>query len=323
MREVEKGTFFNIQKMVGRIPFNQSLSWFNYTYNKNVRYKFFVDDITTPNIACWGTVHRSRVFGKILVINGDCYSNDINEKKIRDFYKVIADLPFNLIELSNVNLYHSGYEISIRQAGFLRPLSLSVCPLTIIVDILEPTKANRNWKRNVKKATDYGITFKCIEYPTINDTINFCRLFDELVHAKKLTFKLKPEPLLKLLELHNFKMFFVLDKKGVILAGRIIYVSNTESYDIYAANSDVSRTCGATFYMMDQIFAYLKEKNIAVFDFGRIGPGNNEVNSVYDFKKSSGGRTASYNGQWVSSKRKYKELFYYAYLFYYRKMIRY
>jgi len=301
-------TFFALQASFSRIPFTQSEGWYNYLQAKGESFVFIVDDINNPNIACWGREHKFPIVGKkILQIEGECYKLDLNEKGFRNFYTELGNLHYAGIEINSNNLYHVDFEIGIRRAGFLRPLSLHASPLTIEIDLESDFNFDRNWRRNLKKAHDNELSF--VEVKAFNEVFseNIVQIFGEMAELKRLKYRLEAEPLLKLLSSSDIRTFIVRDSQKKIIAARIIHEHNGVLSDVLAANSNVARECGATYFLMDNLLNLLKLEKKSKFDYGRIPPSNHATDSVYIFKNSSRGRPVQYNGEWVYYKNKWIE----------------
>ena len=301
MITINKELFFKLQDKFKNVPFNQTEEWLDSHYAfSNVIY--FVDNNDQPEICCWGVVFERKFIGLHLIIEGiTIKSNDPTILKC--FFKDIIELGYAIIELSDISWYNSNFEIGIRQAGFIRPLGLSLCPMTMVVDLQKPFSFHRNWRRNVKKANEKEITFKIVDNPTISESQIFIDLFCQLKDRKKLNFSLDSKALLNLFQKKRFMIFFAQEKNGVFLAGRVIYLADN-AYDVYAANSDKGLECGAIYFLQEKILYYLKSLNMNLFDYGRISPSADHMNNIYVSKSYSGGRPLQYNGQWQYSKSK-------------------
>jgi lipid II:glycine glycyltransferase (peptidoglycan interpeptide bridge formation enzyme) len=64
---------------------------------------------------------------------------------------------------------------------------------------------------------------------------------------------------------------------------------------------------------MQNIFEYLKDKNIQFFDMSRIPVGKEGAHGVYSFKNATRGEVVQYNGEWVYFRRKYFRHLHYFY----------
>jgi hypothetical protein len=305
----DKEEFFKLQNKLERIPFTQSKGWFDYVSHKHKDFVYFVDSLQEVKIACWGILQSIPLFSKqILRIDGECYSQDITEKFFKTFYTKLSKLPYNAIEINSNNPYNIEYEIGIRQAGFKRSLGHFSCPLTIEMDFNSDFKFNRNWKRNVKKAQETGLVFKEVIDFNSDLLLEITEMFKEMADLKGLGYILESASLISLLSSKDIRIFMVYNQSNTPVAARIIHFDKIYSSDVFAANSNEARNCGATYFMMQNIFELLKNEDFKFFDFGRIPPSNHETDSVYIFKNASRGKKVQYNGEWVVYKSKYMEL---------------
>lgn len=307
---------------LGHVPFEQSKGWRTYQEHRGMPYLYFVDNVDQPNIACCGRILKKPIIGKILDITGEVISKeDLTEKVLRKFYQsLIEDAVVNLIVYNCKVLYDVKKDIALRRSGFNRPLGSRVCPLTIMVDLANDKESNRdrNWKRNIKKAVESHLEFKCIANPTLEDAKMVCQMFDEMSETKHLGFSLEPKSLFELIISSGYRLYYVC-KDDKPLCARIVYVYRDMAEDVFAANSDDSREYAATHFMMDSVFEDLKNAGVAVFDFSRIPPSNNETDSVYIFKKATGGGEVQYLGEWLWAKKQITPLLFCIYNFYVHK----
>ncbi|HRZ96416.1 MAG TPA: hypothetical protein P5084_02590 [Paludibacter sp.] len=318
---VDRNLFFKIQtEYFSNIPFDQTEEWLQSTgSDENIH--FFVNNVDKPDMACWGRFFKRRIIGNHLIIDGTAIQTE-NIKTIRDFFQDIVNQGYSIIEVSDIGVYTTFFEIGIRQAGFVRPI-LSLSPLSLIVKTQEPFNFQRNWKRNVKKALEAGCEFEIVEAPSEIQLKEFVELFNQLKIRKGLGFSINDKSLYILLKNKSYKMFFVKDKAGKYISGRILYVNSDNSYDVYAANSDEGIRNGAAYYIQECVLQYLKEIGVSLFDYGRISPSNDEMNNIYVAKNYSGGEPIAYNGQWLYSKNIQISFLYEFYKFLIRKQRRY
>lgn len=316
--QVSKEEFLLCQQKIGNIPFEQSREWLEYKERNDVEFLYFVDYIDDPAICCWGRVQNKKFVGKILDIQGESMRKGITPKLVNKFYESLISDKFSLILINSISKYDVDFEISLRRAGFNRPLGNSVCPLTIFVNTQGDRKPARIWSRNIKKSLTFDLSFAEIISPTMEDAKIFSDMFGELAETKHLSYLLDATKIFNLLKSDNYKLFFVY-KEGKPVCGRIVYINGDCAADVYAANADESRTCCATYLIMERIFEYLKGIGVKEFDFSRIPPSNNETDSVYIFKNFSGGKAVQYNGEWMWAKKKHIPLMFAIYNFYFRK----
>jgi hypothetical protein len=319
---VSKQDFFKAQVRLQNIPFNQTEEWFDKCGFREVNCLFFIDDLSDPQIGLWGSVYKRKFIGNHLKIYGESYNDAITSHHLRDFFIKLTSFDYKIIEIASFNFYSLKFEIGIRRAGFLRPMLANLSPLTLVINPFETRKVHKTWNKNIRLAREANLSFKLVESPTLDDTIIFCKIFDELKFTKKLSYSLEANSLIKLFEKNNYKLFFVYDRNFTPIAGRIVYCADKVAFDVHAANTNISRNLGAAYYIIDEIIIYLKEINIKTFDYGMISPSNNEMDDIYRAKSYSGGIPALYNGQWVYCKSKILEYLFNGYLYFISKISR-
>jgi hypothetical protein len=307
----EQNVFFNIQRKMSYIPFSQSKGWHDFRLcKKGSRAVYFIDDIENPNICAWGLVRQVPLFGKIVQIGGESYNNTLSKLQIKGFYEQIASYSkhhYMMIHISNTDVYDVNYEIGIRQAGFIRPLTAMDCPLSIIIDL--PTwKASSKWKYQVKEAQKKNLNFMYIDNPDRTQIKTACATYAEMTHEKGMTNRLDINDLQILLSDEHFKLFIVSTSDKRPVAFCIAYIYNKTAYYLIATTSIIAKKInGCSRFMVNSLFEWLKNNEVEHFDFGRIGPGKRSSNSVYEFKSYAGGTTVSYNGEWVFANSKLSE----------------
>lgn len=319
MELCDKKTFFDIQSSFDSVPFTQTEEWLDHMGLTGV--SFFVNNKENPSICCFGKENRGRLSKWRLDIQGESVKKGTTPKEIEVFYSELIERGYNIIDVKSLGYYSPEYEVAIRSAGFCRPLINPICDMTILVD-LDNHIVHRNWKRNCKKAGEL-LTFKFIENPSVQECEQFVSMFEELRKTKGLGYSVSKESIIDLFSKNNFKMFIAYDNGDKPICGRIVYLNGDLAYDTYAANSDESRTIGASYFLMDNIFTWLKEHNCKKFDFARIAPGKGSVASVYNFKRYSGGEPISYNGAWCYYKNRKTETIYFLNDFLRKKLSRY
>lgn len=299
---IGREVFFSFQAKLDYIPFSQTEEWLdsNYAnYKENIVY--FIDSLEKPRITCFGICLKKRFIGEKLMIDGISFSKEVSSDNIREFFKSIIDMEYSMITLSDIHEYSPEFEVGYRRAGFVRPLALSLCPMSMIVELQRPFSFHRNWKRNVKKSKDIGNQFHIIESPTLNETEDFIKLFNQLKQRKSLGFSLNAEQLMILLK-GNYKLFYLNDNENKKIAGRIVYVKGKLVYDVYAANSNEAIKTGASYHLQEGVLNYYRELGYEEFDYGRISPSADAMDNIYMSKSYSGGRPISYNGEWYYGK---------------------
>ena len=296
---VNKDVFFTLQGKVGYVSFEQTQAWLEACgANNSCRIVYLVDSDKDPKVACWGRETSRKFFGRKLMIDGLSYAPDVPHKTLTNFFKSLTSLGYSLIEVSDIERYNPNFEIGIRRAGFVRPWGLSLCPMSIIVHLQDEFNFSRNWRRNVKKSRDAGNEFVYVQSPTLEDAQHYLTLFGALKERKGLSYELTAEGILKLLE-GGYDMFFVKDKDGKYLSGRIEYPNGDLVYDTYAATDKEGIKMGAAYHIQEDIFNYYRDKGFGCFDYGRISPSADRMDDIFVAKSYSGGEPIGYNGQWV------------------------
>ncbi len=296
--------YFNRIHEFDHIPYVQSRAWHNYLLSKGEKLVYFIDNQNDTLIAFFGREKRiPATKQKILLVDTPLIKPGLSEKTIRNRLMPLMQANYLGIEIDSISEYNIEVEIGLRRAGFVRPLKLSKCPLTIVIELDKPFNFDTKWKRDVKSASDCGIIVKEVINPAIEDAVTFTMLFKELRENKGLKYDFSPEAIFALLNGPGIRMFFALEN-SIVVSAQIIYVNNGYCYSILRANSLKSRDNNASYLVYNTILETLaKEKNICI-DLGRIPPSNHETDKVYHFKNKSRGIKIQYNGEWVFYKNK-------------------
>lgn len=319
--QVDISQFFALQRKLFKIPFTQTEGWHRSAGGKAPT-PAYLDSRENPTIAAWGRKFHLPFIGDILQIQGESTAEPKPEN-ITAFYEEIFAEGYAMVLLSSVEASTPEREIALRKAGLVRPLGMTLCPLTIVVTVETVAERHRAWRKNLKKAQKQELKFEWIEHPTTADCVVFAEMFAEMAASKHMHYTVTREEIETLLADSAFRLFLVRDSEGKPQAGRIVYVHNDFADDVYAANANTARDNGASYFILEEIFAILAGWNVVKFDFGRIAPGLGAVNSVYEFKTFSGGLPAQYCGDWVRAKNKWVELFYLFYRVFLKKGARY
>jgi hypothetical protein len=299
---IDKEQFFQIQSRFTDIPFEQSKEWQISIYSSFLdRIQYFTDSIDNPRICCWGYYSEKIHVIKKINIKGITKKSDITSSELKSFFKSLIDEKFSIISISDISEYDPNFEVGIRRAGFVRPLGLSVCPLTIIVDFSLPFSFHRQWKRSVKKSKECGNYFYMVEKPTYKDAIDFEQIYKQMSERKILGSYPSANQVFALLG-DSFKLFFVENKNHERISARIEYKNGNLIYDIWAANTKEALKTGAVYMIQEQIFDFFRSQGFKKFDYGRIPPSPDYMDDIYLAKTYSGGHPLSYNGQWYYSK---------------------
>jgi hypothetical protein len=319
--KVSKDIFFECQAKLDRIAFTQTEEWYKSCgYEKNYQVDFFVNDVHNVKIACWGVITTSKLLGRKLILNGISSNKNLSEKEYNHFFSSLLDVGYDIIDISDIDEYNVDFEVGIRRAGFTRPIGISLCPLSIIVDIEEKKYSfHRNWRRQVQKSKDAGDQFMVVTNPSMRDLEKFVSLFNALKKRKSLKFSLSKEELAELFKSDKYKLFFVKNKDGKEVCGRIEFIHKGLVYDVYAANSNEALASGAVYHIQEEIFNSCSDMGGVYFDYGRVSPSADHMDNIYVSKSYSGGHVVQYNGQWHYAASKFKDALYSFYRYGMRK----
>lgn len=299
--KVSKHLFFDIISKFEVVPFLQSKGWYESMNFDNV--EFHVDSDKDPNIGFWGIITNHRLLGKKLIVDSYCHKSSISPKQVTKFFLDLIDSDeYDSIYLSDIEEADANTQIALRRGGFIRPLALRLCPMSIIVDTTTDFNFHRNWRRQVTKSINAGNKFEIYTSPSDEILENFVKLFNELKDRKSLGFGLSVFGLRKLLESQEFFLSLISTSDGRPLCGRMTYLRGGHAYDVYAANADEALTTGAVYQNQQELFEYLKSIGTIDFDYGRIPPGRDSMDNIYIAKSYSGGRPILYNGEWEYTK---------------------
>ena len=214
-------------------------------------------------------VKKIKIIGLVLNIHGPIYSDDVSKKQFQKFYENITCLEYNGFFINSTLEYSVLFEEAIRKAGFKRPIGQTSTNLTIVVDTFKFNPDN-NWRRNLKKASEASYTVESKKELSLDNCLIIENLHKENAESKNLSYTLKANKIYRLCKASNIEVFF-LKLENEFIAARIISIEENISYDIFACNSSKSRLNGATQFLMQYIFDYLKNQT--------------EINS--NFKKKS------------------------------------
>lgn len=299
MEKLNKEQYFDLIKDFSFVPFTQSRAWLEFTQGDDLeKVLFLVDSATRPQIACFAHIKKAFGFSMLWIEGESMKSKTINQQIIEEFYKSLSALPFHVIEINSTLPYHADYEIGIRQAGYLRPQGLISTPLTIMVSLDKEIVFNRNWERNLKKASELRLSFEVLNQPNERTIKTFVSMYNAMAKFKGFSYQVNEKSIARLLQNPDMKIFQLIDEDGDVSCMRIVFLHKNSATDVFAANSLKSRTLPTTNALVQEILLYLKSVGCKDFDFARILVGQCHVNSVYQFKNGVKGEKLLYAGEW-------------------------
>lgn len=302
--EVTKDQYWSIVSSFDNIPTEQSKCWIDAIYSQSAaRLVYFVNSVENPNVACVGYSSYHRFLGRHLHIEGLCLNNKVPVSEIKSFFTALTEEDYSYISFSDIYEYRPDFEVAIRRAGFIRPAGISLCPLTMMIDLQSNFTFHKTWVRGVKKSIASGNTFEFIKEPNHDYAVIFEGLFKSMSERKGLKSYPKAYQVEKLLSQNSpYHLFVIKNKCGNIISARVEYTNQNLVYDIWAANSDEAMKTGAAYHIQEEVFNFYKNLNYSKFDYGRIPPSADYMDNIYLAKSYSGGYPVAYNGQWEYSK---------------------
>lgn len=300
---VNKEEYFRLLSKINPIPFEQSQAWIENNHSQDsANIIYIVNSTEDIRICCTGIISKKKFFGSKLNIKGVCRKRDVNETELRKFFVSIVELDYDFVSIWDGERYDSDFELAIRRAGFIRPLGLSLSPMTMYVDLKKEFSFHRNWRRNVKKSIANGNTFHKIDLISEKEANDFVSLFKEQSQRKGLSYGFTDSDIIKLSNDDRYHMFMVANKDGKNIAGRMVFVSENMAYDVYAANSDEGIKSGGVYQVQEGMLNFLKTTSAEFFDYGLIPPRADEMDDIYLAKSYSGGYAVGLNSEWFYGK---------------------
>jgi hypothetical protein len=310
MEIINRDRFFEISENFAVLPFTQTEGYYRMLAlwgGENI--KFFADNAENPLVCLFA--HEKKFSGKrMLIIEGECFPTENLSKKtftaLKNFYENLKNLGYDIIEIQSNAKWNFQYETALRQAGFLRPVGLFSMPATRIVHLDEPIEMDRNWKRNLNKAANAGLTFEACSVPTTEDVKNFCSIYNEMSGRKGFGHKLSEAQISNLLGDKKFLLFFV--KQAAVPLSAIIACSDSAELNaqgIYAASRRSALENGAAFFAYSSMFQYFTERKYKTYDMAKLLPSDKDFGSVFQFKNGIGGEDVPLNGEFSWCKKSY------------------
>ncbi len=299
MQIIDKHTFFQTILDFKQVPYTQTQGWLTYTESEDKNeVLYLVDNLSDSRIACM--CHIKKTFNKeLLLIESLCFKYTLYKaSSIKHFFEHIKDLGYDMVEVVCNTHYSFEFEIGIRRAGFMRPIGMFSIPFSNWINLQEPITYNSNWKRNLTKSENYDLSFIVENTPSEQLVYDFVDFYNQFTEDKGLSHKLNHEPFYRMLKTKDFSLGLVLDEKDQITSGIIFHHKNEHAGLLYAAKNLDAKNTGATFFMYDRLFKYLKEKGYQYFDMEKLLPSSHSSDGVFLFKDGIKAERVLYNGEW-------------------------
>ncbi|MBQ7631315.1 MAG: peptidoglycan bridge formation glycyltransferase FemA/FemB family protein [Paludibacteraceae bacterium] len=309
MQEVSKNIFYQEIEGWAWVSHTQLDTWCRSLVPEDTLH-YFLDETSVHAIGCVGFEKRKAGL-KMLIIHGECIRENIQHSMVKDFYANIAELGFDIIEINSDSVYNPEYEIGMREAGLLRPVGLFSTTLSKWIDLTNSITYDKNWKRNLKKAEHSNLSFQLYDNQTITDDIiaAYIRIQQEMTTRKGFSENLNEKQLRLLLSDCHFVLGTIWHENNLV-SGMVAFIEDGKrSMSLYSASSLEGRKYSASYLLRLEVMRYAaQQRNIPIFDMGRLSPAKHAKNDIYLFKNGIDGSHVQYNGEWLWCKQKWMPL---------------
>ena len=292
------------------VPPGQVASWSGNRYFRGHKILRFTS--AKPGaIAVQGVLKRSLGIMQFVVDDGPILGKSCDEETLVAF---IASLRERLgkscvLSFSSIQPYEPAHEVWMRQAGFLRPCSMGLSPLTLYVDCSDGAQLEQGfsseWRKNIRKAEKKGLVFEGFALADARVRENFVRIYSETFRIKGAAEHIDTAMLQDLASDSRWHVFFA-SQAGEPVSVQLIFVSKAFAFDFASGTNAEGRRLKASQFLWASVLRHLSRSGVRLFDVGRLGPGR--YDSIDDFKRGSGGRPVAYLGEWSLSSRPWLQL---------------
>lgn len=301
MQEVSRDIFYHTIETWEDVPFSQTEGWVRMQSGDDaMRVRYFLDE----KIGC--AAHVKRFLGvTMLMIDTECLKHKQTKPVVFSrFYEALRKTGADMIEVNSRRVYLSDHEVGIRQAGFLRPVGSFSYELTNLIDLTQPLSYNENWRRNIKKTDEFGLTLQRVELPTDKDIDDFMSLYRQMSAHKNLSMPFTTKLIKVLLSDSKFKLCFICQGEER-LSAMIYHHVGSRAGLLYAANGDKANEIQAGFQLYKQVLTLLASEGVRSFDMEKMGASTHSTNAVFLFKQGIKGELLSLCGEWAWYKRRW------------------
>lgn len=163
------------------------------------------------------------------------------------------------------DIYHKSPSQEDEYALFRSRATLKEVNLSSAVDLRSPICFNENSRRNAKKAEKAGLTVKeCADYES------YWAILSQVLaekHGAKPVHSLAEIEILRCRFPHNIRLFAVFDDDWEMVAGTVIYETDTAAHAQYIASSEAGRSQGALALLFKELITRVYADK-RYFDFG-------------------------------------------------------
>jgi lipid II:glycine glycyltransferase (peptidoglycan interpeptide bridge formation enzyme) len=262
-------------------------------------------------VAVQGGLKRSLGITRFLVSDGPILGKACDGETLAAFFAALRERLGKgcLLSISSIQPYEPVHEVWLRKAGFQRPWSAILSPLTLYVDCSDWAGLERgfraDWRKCIRKAERSDLAFETVALTDVQAREDLLALHCDTLRDKGVAENIDAPMLEALMPDSRWKVFFA-SQAGKRLSVRLVFVSGTTAFDFAAGTNAQGRQLSASHFLAASIFKCLGQSGTRWFDFGRIGPGR--YDSIDHFKTGSGARPAAYLGEWSLSSRPWLEL---------------
>lgn len=301
MQEVSRDIFYQTIETWEDVPFCQTEGWVRMqSGNDAARVRYFLDE----QIGC--AAHVKRFMGvSMLMVDTECLKHkQVKPVVISRFYESLRQTGADMVEVNSRRPYMTDHEVGMRQAGYLRPVGSFSYELTNLIDLTQPLSYNENWRRNIKKSDEWGMTLQRIEHPTDKDIADFIGLYKQMSAHKGLAIPFNTAMLRLLLHDDHFRLCFICqgDER---LSAMIYHQVGSHAGLLYAANGDKAYEVHAGFQLYKQLLELLAKEVVHTFDMEKMGASAHSTNAVFLFKQGIRGELLPLCGEWAWYRRRW------------------
>jgi hypothetical protein len=262
-------------------------------------------------VAVQGALKRTLGILRYLVDDGPLIGNACDEQAFVSSIRALRERlgKGSVLSFSSIQGYQPEHEIWLRKAGFQRPWSAVLSPLTLYVDCSDSARLEQgfssDWRRNIRRADKKHLAFQVIPLSDKRAREDFLAIYSETFQIKGAA-ELIDAPMLEGFGRDPKWCLFFAAHDGERVSARLVFVHRATAFDFAAGTNAEGRRLSASHFLLASVLKRLGESGVRSFDCGRIGPGR--YDSVDDFKRGSGGHPAAYLGEWSWSSRPWLEL---------------
>ena len=292
------------------VPPGQVASW---SGNRNFRGREILRFTSAKPgaIAVQGVLKRSLGIMRFVVEDGPIVGKSCDEETLVAFIAALRERLGKscVLSFSSIQPHDPVHEFWMRRAGFQRPCSMLLSPLTLYVDCSEGGHLGQgygaDWRKNIRKAEKRGLVFEAVALADTRAREDLLAIYSETFRIKGVAEQVDARMLETLARDSRWQAFFA-SRDGRRVSMRLIFVSGVVAIDYVAGTSAEGRSLSASHFLAASILKHLGQSGVRSFDFGRIGPGR--YDSIDYFKLGSGGRPVTYLGEWSLSSYPWLEL---------------